>query len=137
MRIELMSFGAVVGVLLVIVAKLTAQRQRSWVQRDLQRGDLSFLTDFAFFRHRRPPSAVSMTGTVPVRGVLVYMGSESEYLANARECEGRAQEMPPALRHTFVSLAAHWRKLASNAAEAADRRQLQEAAESKKRTKVS
>jgi hypothetical protein len=62
----------------------------------------------------------SITGTVPVRCVFVYMGSESEYLANARECEGRAQEMPPALRHTFVSLAAHWRKLASNAAEAAD-----------------
>jgi hypothetical protein len=79
----------------------------------------------------------SITGTVPVRCVLVYMGSESEYLANARECEGRAQEMPPALRHTFVSLAAHWRKLASNAAEAADR-QIQEAAEvRKKRTKVS
>jgi hypothetical protein len=39
------------------------------------------------------------------------LGSESDYLANARECEGRAQEMPPALRHTFVSLAAHWRKL--------------------------
>jgi hypothetical protein len=79
----------------------------------------------------------SITGTVPVRCVLVYVGSESEYLANARECEGRAQEMPPALRHTFVSLAAHWRKLASNAAEAADR-QIQEAAEvRKKRTKVS
>jgi hypothetical protein len=132
MRIELMSFGAVVGVLLVIVAKLTAQRQRSWVQRDLQRGDLSFLTDFAFFRNRRPPSAMSMTGTVPVQCVLAYMGSESEYLANARECEGRAQEMPPALRHTFVSLAAHWRKLASNAAEAADRRQIQEADRRKK-----
>jgi hypothetical protein len=79
----------------------------------------------------------SITGTVPVRCVLVDVGSESEYLANARECEGRAQEMPPALRHTFVSLAAHWRKLASNAAEAADR-QIQEAAEvRKKRTKVS
>jgi hypothetical protein len=79
----------------------------------------------------------SITGTVPVRCVFVYMGSESEYLANARECEGRAQEMPPALRHTFVSLAAHWRKLASNAAEAADRRQIQEAADRRKRTKVS
>jgi hypothetical protein len=75
---------------------------------------------------------MSMTGTVPVRCGLVYMGSESEYLANARECEGRAQEMPPALRHTFVSLAAHWRKLASNAAEAADRRQIQEAADRRK-----
>jgi hypothetical protein len=31
---------------------------RSWVERDLQRGDLSFLRDFAFFRNRRPPSAV-------------------------------------------------------------------------------
>jgi hypothetical protein len=96
-----MSFGAVVGVLLVIVAKLTAQRQRSWVQRDLQRGDLSFLTDFAFFGNRRPPSAMSMTGTVPVR----------------------------------VSLAAHWRKLASNAAEAADRRQIQESADRRKSDK--
>ena len=31
---------------------------RSWVRRDLHRGDLGFLTDFAFFRNRRPPSAV-------------------------------------------------------------------------------
>jgi hypothetical protein len=31
---------------------------RSWLERDLQRGDLSFLRDFAFFRNRRPPSAV-------------------------------------------------------------------------------
>jgi hypothetical protein len=31
---------------------------RSWVERDLQRGDMSFLRDFAFFRNRRPPSAV-------------------------------------------------------------------------------
>ena len=44
------------------------------------------------------------------------MGSESEYLAN-------------------VSLAAHWRKLASNAAEAADRRQIQEAADRRKADK--
>jgi hypothetical protein len=65
------------------------------------------------------------------------MGSESEYLANARECEGRAQEMPPALRQTLVSLAEQWRKLASNAAEAADRRQIQEAADRRKGTKVS
>src|SRR5215831_20984973 len=31
---------------------------RSWVERDLQRGDLSFLRDFAFFRNRWPPSVV-------------------------------------------------------------------------------
>jgi hypothetical protein len=69
---------------------------------------------------------MSMTGTI--RCVLVYMGSKSEYLANASECEGRAQEMPPALRRTFLSWAAHWRKIASNAAEAEDRRQIEEAA---------
>jgi predicted transcriptional regulator len=63
------------------------------------------------------------------------MGSESEYLANARECEGRAQEMLPALRQTFVSLAEQWRKKASDAAEAADRRQIQEAAKIRKADK--
>jgi len=57
MHIELVSIGAAVAAL-AIVAKLTSQRQRSWVQRDLQRGDLSLLTDFALFRNRRPPSAV-------------------------------------------------------------------------------
>jgi hypothetical protein len=31
---------------------------RSWVRRDLHRGDLSCLTDFALFRNRLPPSAV-------------------------------------------------------------------------------
>jgi hypothetical protein len=56
MHIELVSIGAGVAAL-AIVAKLTAQRQRSWVERDLQRGDLSFLRDFAFFRNRRPLSA--------------------------------------------------------------------------------
>ena len=30
----------------------------SWVERDLQRGDMHFLTGFAFFRNRRPPSIV-------------------------------------------------------------------------------
>jgi hypothetical protein len=69
--------------------------------------------------------AMSMAGTMPVRCVLVCMGSKSEYLAKARECERRAQEMAPAFRRTFLSLAAHWRKLASNAAEAADRRRKQ------------
>jgi hypothetical protein len=31
---------------------------RSWVERDLQGGDLSCLSDFALFRNRRPASAV-------------------------------------------------------------------------------
>jgi hypothetical protein len=61
------------------------------------------------------------------------MGSKSEYLANARECERRAQEMTPALRHTFVGLAEHWRKLASNAPAAADRRQIQKATDRRKK----
>jgi hypothetical protein len=79
--------------------------------------------------------ADQIRGTIHVPPVLVCMGSKSEYLANARECEGRAQEMPPALRQTFDSLAAHWRKLASNAAE--DRRSLadQEAADRRKADK--
>jgi hypothetical protein len=44
--------------------------------------------------------------------------------------------MPPALRRTFLSWAAHWRKIASNAAEAEDRRrkQNQETAESSAKT---
>jgi hypothetical protein len=56
------------------------------------------------------------------------------YQAKARECEGRAQEMPPALRRMFISLAEHWRKLASDAAATADRRrkQMQEAANRRK-----
>jgi hypothetical protein len=44
--------------------------------------------------------------------------------------------MPPALRQTFITLAAHWRKLASNAAEGADRRESQEAADCEKRAKL-
>jgi len=57
MRVELVCIGAAAA--LAVAANLTAQRQRSWVERDLQRGDLSFLKDFAFFRNRRPPSAVA------------------------------------------------------------------------------
>jgi hypothetical protein len=43
---------------------------------------------------RQTTARRAITGTVPVRCVLVYMGSKSEYLANARECEGRAQDIP-------------------------------------------
>jgi hypothetical protein len=99
---------------------------------------------------QRPPShrgafAMSMTGTILVRRVLVCMGSKPEficmgskpefYIAKARECERRAQEMPPALRRTFLSWAAHWRKIASNAAKAEDRRQIEEAADNRKADK--
>ena len=81
------------------------------------------------------PGYLGTTGTIPVRCVLVCMASKSEYLAKARECERRAQEMPPALRHTFVSLAEQWRKLASTAAKAEDRRQIEEAADHRKADK--
>ena len=57
------------------------------------------------------------------------------YRAKARECEGRAQEMPPGLRRVFLTLAEHWKKLASDAAHAADRRrkQMQEAADRRRK----
>ena len=64
------------------------------------------------------------------------MGSKSEfYIAKARECEGRAQEMPPAFRRTFRTLAEHWRELAFDAADAADRRrkQVQEVADRRRK----
>jgi len=59
--------------------------------------------------------------------VWIVMQSKKEiYQANATQCEARAQEMPPGLRREFLALAAHWRKLASGATDAADRR-MQEA----------
>jgi hypothetical protein len=59
------------------------------------------------------------------------------YRAKATECEVRAQEMPPGLRRTFLTLAEYWRKLAFDAADRR-RKQMQEAADRrKKRTKVS
>src|SRR5262245_65708031 len=42
------------GAALVASLSLT----RSWVERDLHVGDLRVLSDFAFFRNDRPPSAV-------------------------------------------------------------------------------
>jgi hypothetical protein len=52
------------------------------------------------------------------------MESKKEiYLANASQCEARAQEMPPGLRRELLILAEQWRKLADGAvaADAADR----------------
>src|SRR5262245_39775159 len=37
---------------------LERTRPRSWMHRDLHRGDLTILTNFAFFRNRYPPSIV-------------------------------------------------------------------------------
>ena len=38
---------------------LERTRARSWMHRDLHRGDLTILTNFAFFRNRYPPSIVA------------------------------------------------------------------------------
>jgi hypothetical protein len=35
------------------------------------------------------------------------------YQANAKKCEDRADEMPPALRRELLTVARQWRKLAS------------------------
>jgi hypothetical protein len=35
------------------------------------------------------------------------------YQANAKKCEDRADEMPPALRRELLTAARQWRKLAS------------------------
>ena len=66
---------------------------RSWVRRDLHRGDLGFLTDFAFFRNREPPSAV--VGRLCERGFL------------ARTVRGRSRMtlsgwIAILIRHTFA-----------------------------------
>ena len=55
---------------------------RSWVERELQPGDLSCLRDFALFRNRRPASAVVdrlcergfMAKTARMRGRMTLKG---------------------------------------------------------------
>jgi hypothetical protein len=44
--------------------------------------------------------------------ILMPLNTES-YQANAKKCENRAEEMPPALRRELLMAARHWRKLAS------------------------
>jgi hypothetical protein len=44
--------------------------------------------------------------------ILMPLNTES-YQANAKKCEDRAEEMPPALRRELLMAARHWRKLAS------------------------
>ena len=44
--------------------------------------------------------------------ILMPLDTES-YHANARKCEDRAEEMPPALRRELLMAARQWRKLAS------------------------
>jgi hypothetical protein len=44
--------------------------------------------------------------------ILMPLDTES-YHANAKKCEDRAEEMPPALRRELLMAARQWRKLAS------------------------
>jgi hypothetical protein len=44
--------------------------------------------------------------------ILMPLNTES-YQANAKKCEDRAEEMPPALRRELLMAARHWRKIAS------------------------
>ena len=57
MHIELLLLGSLFGALALVV-KLTGQRQRSWVERDLYVGDLRTLNDIAFPPVRAGCSAV-------------------------------------------------------------------------------
>jgi hypothetical protein len=57
MLIELVVLGSAF-VALAIVVKLTGQRQRAWVERDLYLGDLRALSGVAFRRNIRPPSII-------------------------------------------------------------------------------
>ena len=57
MQVELVSVGAILAALAVGV-KLTGQRQRAWVERDLYTGDLRALSGVAFRRNTYPPSIV-------------------------------------------------------------------------------
>ncbi|MGA7738243.1 MAG: hypothetical protein WCB22_22765 [Pseudolabrys sp.] len=44
--------------------------------------------------------------------ILMPLDTET-YQANAKKCEDRADEMPPALRRELLTVARQWRKLAS------------------------
>jgi hypothetical protein len=72
---------------------------RSWVERDLQPGDLGFLGHFAFFKNRRPPSAV--VDRLCERGFLAKTArgqpddaeGSARYSASTNNCAAR--EQPP------------------------------------------
>ena len=57
MHIELVILGFAFAALAIVV-KLTGQRQRTWVERDLYFGDLRALSDVASRRTVRPASAI-------------------------------------------------------------------------------
>ena len=68
MQIELMLIALFFGALAIVI-KLTGRLQRSWVERDLQRGDLRILSDIAFRRIKGP--AFDSVQRLRKRGFLV------------------------------------------------------------------
>ena len=57
MPIELVLLGFAIGALAIVV-KLTSQRQRAWVERDLNMGDLRVLRGVAFRKNILPASII-------------------------------------------------------------------------------
>jgi hypothetical protein len=68
MQIELVLIALLIGGLAIVI-KLTGRLQRSWVERDLQRGDLRILSDTAFRRLHGP--AFDSVQRLRKRGFLV------------------------------------------------------------------
>ena len=68
MQIELVLIALLFGGLAIVI-KLTGRLQRSWVERDLQRGDLRILSDTAFRRLHGP--AFDSVQRLRKRGFLV------------------------------------------------------------------
>jgi hypothetical protein len=68
MQIELVLIALLIGGLAVVI-KLTGRLQRSWVERDLRRGDLRNLSDIAFRRIHGP--AFDSVQRLRKRGFLV------------------------------------------------------------------
>ena len=68
MQIELVLIALLIGGLAIVI-KLTGRLQRSWVERDLQRGDLRILSDTAFRRLHGP--AFDPVQRLRKRGFLV------------------------------------------------------------------
>ena len=72
MHIELVILGFAFAALAIVV-KLTGQRQRTWVERDLYFGDLRALSDVASRRTVRPASAI--VDRLGKRGLRTARGS--------------------------------------------------------------
>jgi hypothetical protein len=90
--IQFMLFASFFGAL-AIVAKLTSQRQRAWVERDLNMGDLRALSGVAFRRNVRPASIIaSGRQAVLTRRLVQHLRAE---LSRKRNGHGTISKTPP------------------------------------------